>query len=647
MKYLHIDIETYSDVDLTKAGVYKYVESSEFEILILAYAVDDGPVTVLDVYHDGISEEFKELFYDKSIQKVAHNAQFERVCLNAIGYETAREEWTCTAVLSTYVGLARSLHDLSVVLKLGDKAKDSRGRALIKYFSCPQKPTKRNGFKIRNYPLDKLDDWEIYKEYCAQDVVAEQAIHSLLSRYVIPKWEADNYYYDQKINDTGVLINTKLAESAKDLAEVYKSELASEFTELTGVQSARSTVQLKKYLDSKGYVVDNVRKEYLQEYSKGIKDPTVLKALKIRSEISKSSTAKYEAMLKYACKDRRARGTFQFYGARTGRWAGRGIQFQNMTKDKGIMDLDFARQMLIDRDFEGFRILYPDVQDALSQLVRTAIEAPDNKLFAVADYSAIEARVIAWLAGEKWRLDVFNSHGKIYEASAAMMFNVPFESIDKKSPLRQKGKVAELALGYQGSLGAMKAMGAEKMGLSDLDIQDIVWAWRSKSPAIVKFWGAINEACVYCVLNKNRSIEVNKYINVVFDGNFLIITLPSGRALFYPKAKLGENRFGGPSVQYWGQKENKFCWLDSYGGSYTENIVQAIARDLLMYSMRELDKEGYPVCLHVHDEVVCEVDEDTAEEDLKIIEKIMTRKPLWAKGLPLNAEGFVSKYYKK
>lgn len=653
MRQLHIDIETYSEVNLPECGVHKYANDPSFEILILAYSLDDDEVTVIDVYREGLPFGFIQMLLDPDIMKVAHNATFERTCFAAVGYATPVEQWTCTAIMAAYCGLPLGLHDVSLALALGDKSKDIRGRMLIRQFSVSHEGVGQDLFGNpvnRVYPEQAPEDWKAYKGYCGQDVVAEKEIYRRLSKYNIPEWERKNYILDQKINDYGVLVDVEQARNAANLATEYKEHLKEEFTRLTGVRNPRSPKQMLNYLAKHNIIVQSVAKDALKEVYDMSVDTELCKALEIRSEISKSATSKFTAMVNGAEEDGRIRGTLQFYGARTGRWAGRRVQLHNMTKDKGDMDLDTARELLKANDTDTFNFMFPEAQYFLSQLVRTCFVAPEGHSFLVADFSAIEARVLAWIAQEHWRLDVFNTHGKIYEASASMMFHVPIESVTKTSPLRQKGKIAELALGYQGSFGAMVSMGAKKFGLSDDDINDTVQRWREKSPNIKKYWYKVEQACINATKNKGKAYTIKgaRDIKAHHDGAFLRLLLPSGRCLFYPRARLGKNKFGSECVEYYGKKENSLVWIGAYGGSFTENIIQAIARDLLCKAMQNLDKAGYPIVLHVHDEAVIEVPDIRAgKAELAKVYNLMCDAPEWAEGLPLKADGFISKFYRK
>lgn len=652
MQHLHIDIETYSSVDITSAGAYKYAESLDFEILMMAYAFDDEEVEIVDFAQGEVMpQRLAEALTNPEVLKFAHNANFERTCLKQIGFDIPIEQWRCTAVMSAYCGLPLHLDGVSKALKLGELSKDASGKALIKYFSMPVKPTKINGGRTRNFPHHDLEKWENFKKYCIQDVVAEREIERRLLKYEMPQSEIHNYILDQKINDRGILIDLEMASNAYDIDQKYTEEITKELQDLTGVENPNSASQLKEWLGVEMQrdvetLSKTVMPELINEAGKG---SNAAKVLSLRAKNSKTSVKKYTAMLNCACDDNRAHGLFQFYGAnRTGRWAGRLIQLQNLPQNH-IDDLELARNAVLSGDYTYINMLYDDIGSILSQLIRTAFIAKENHTFAVADFSAIEARVIAWLAGEQWRLDVFQTHGKIYEASASMMFGVPIEQIGKGSDLRQKGKVAELALGYQGGVGALKTMGGERMGLSESEMKSIVDKWRKANPAIVELWGDIEICANRCV--KTGRQQISDFRGLVFetDGNVMTIELPSGRKLFYQQPIISKNRFDKPSLMYMGMDQVKKTWgrVETYGGKLVENIVQAIARDLLADSMLRLDKEGLELVMHVHDEVVAEVPETNAETLLNKMYAIMGAEISWAKGLPLSADGYLTKFYKK
>lgn len=676
---LHIDIETYSSIDIVKAGAYKYVQSVDFEILMTAYAFDDKQVKIFDhAQGEDFSHEFLRALKDPEVVKCAHNANFERNSFKAIGIDIPIEQWECTAVKSLYCGFPSSLADVSKILALGEKEKLKIGKELIRYFSVPQKPNKRNGMKYRYFPSDDLEKWEMFKKYCIGDVEAEREIDKILSVYEFPEFERLNYILDQKINDKGIMIDMTMASNAKSIDDLNTEVLGDYLREITNLENPNSPLQLRKWLgEAMKKEIKSLAKETLEdlisEAEAGhwietvnigsesspkiienkilIENPQLVKeVLELRKKSSKTSTKKYVSMLNCAGYDDRVRGLFQFYGAnRTGRWAGRLVQLQNLPQNK-IKDLEKARNLVLNNDYKMMDLVYDNVADTLSQLVRTAFIAPKGKTFSVADFSAIEARVIAWLADEKWRLDVFATHGKIYEASASMMFGVPLEEITKDSEYRTKGKIAELALGYQGALGAMLNMGGEKMGLTKGEMTRIVKIWRAKNPKIVKLWAEVNEAAIECI-ERNSTVILKEFKNLEFscDGEVMTIKLPSGRKLFYQNPIVSTNIFNSKAVKYKGldQLTRKWWWIDSYGGKFVENIVQAIARDLLAHSMQELDKVGFDLVMHVHDEAVSEIAKDNAEETLEYMCEIMGTEVPWAPGLPLRADGYITEFYKK
>ena len=683
-KDLFIDVETFSSVDIKASGAYKYIESSDFEILIVGYAIDDGPVIVVDLaMGEKLPEEFEDALFDEDCKKHAHNATFERLSFRRIGYDIPIDQWYCTAVKAAYCGLPFSLDEVSKKLDLKSKKLDT-GKALIKYFSCPCKPTKANGMSTRNYPESDLEKWELYKEYNKFDVLAEKEIYDILSKYEIPEFERQLYILDQTINDRGIEVDMDLANSAIEVDEKYTNVLMEESKRISGLSNPNSPTQLKAYIDNKsdcllGNLTDDditfmhsplgtsidfsnqsTTKESVNALLKldAVKcDKSLVNILENRQKLSRSSVKKYYAMINCAMNDNRVRGTFQFYGAnRTGRWAGRLLQLQNLSKNH-LSNIDMPRELLKQRDWELLEMMYDDVSDILSQLVRTALIAKEGCTFAVADFSAIEARVVSWLADEKWRIDVFRGDGKIYEAAAARMFNVPVSMVTKGSDLRAKAKNAELALGYQGSLGAMKRMGGDKMGMSDAEMMAIVKKWRSANPKIVDLWAEIEE-CAHEAVRYRRLVIGGPKKNLIFncDQHNFTIKLPSGHTLFYRNPTFVEKTVGKSKMKttllcYEGivQETKQWGLIDTYGGKLTENIVQAISRDLLGYSMLQLDKNGFAINMHVHDEVISEVSNFMSNADKKLIEmeEIMGAPPEWAKDLPLNADGYVTKFYKK
>lgn len=655
-KNLFIDVETYSSVDIKESGAYKYIESPDFEILIIGYALNDNPVKIVDLAQgEEMPEEFEEALLDPDCVKVAHNAVFERLSFKRIGYNVPAEQWYCTSVKAAYCGLPLSLDGVSKALNLTDKKLDT-GKALIKYFSYPCKATRVNGMRTRNYPEHAPEKWEMYKEYNKYDVLAEREIFKRLEAYIIPDIERKMYVLDQNINDRGILVDMELAESAIAVDNTYTSILTQHAQQLTGLENPNSPVQIRQWIEkTTGCVVMSLSKETMPDLMKEFVDyPDVIELLNIRKKLSKTSIKKYYAMLNCAMKDHRVRGTFQFYGAnRTGRWAGRLLQLQNLSKNH-ISRIEVPREMIRACDWESVEMMYDDVADILSQLVRTALIASPGKVFSVADFSAIEARVISWLANEKWRMDVFRGDGKIYEATGAKMFNVPISAITKGSVLRDKSKISELALGYEGSLGALKRMGGERMGLSDTEMMSLVRKWRMANPAIVDMWKEIDEASKEAV-RYQRPVSCTCR-NIIFDcnGEFMTIQLPSGRKLFYYGPKFKDKKIGHSTMPtrvlcYQGVVQETKQWgeIDTYGGKLTENIVQAIARDLLGDAMLRMQDEGYEIVASVHDEVIVEVPEINAKDHYNRLVEIMSTPPQWAEDLPLNADGGIMMFYQK
>lgn len=647
---LHIDIETYSSVDIKTSGLYKYMESPDFEILLIAYAIDNGPIQIIDLASgDSLFDHalFRGMLTDPKIEKHAHNAAFERNAFKTVGYDIPVEQWHCSMVKAAYCGLPLSLGEVSKALNLGEKAKDTAGTALIKYFSCPIKPTKANGMRQRNFPKHNPEKWELYKSYCMQDVESEREIDNRLAKYDIPKTERELYNLDQQINDRGILIDLVMAQNAFNIDSSFAETLNARMRALTNVDNPNSPAQLKSWLSAAmNEDITTLAKDELAGMIENA-DGAVLEVLELRQMLAKSSIKKYTTMLNCACEDNRARGLFQFYGAnRSGRWSGRLIQLQNLPQNH-LRDLDFVRELAAKGDYELLTLMYSDIPSILSQLIRTAFIPKILHAFIVADFSAIEARITAWLANEKWRLDVFNSHGKIYEASAAAMFGVPIESVTKGSDLRQKGKVSELALGYEGGWRALDTMGGSKMGLTEADMRLLVKRWRKANPNIVKLWSEIEEAAIKAI--STRGTVKIKHLEFKHDGENLMIKLPSGRSLFYKDAGLTLNHWGQQSIRYKGTVDStkQWGWVESYGGKLTENVVQAIARDCLAIAMLRMDWEGFAIVMHVHDEVVCEETTVRAKEALDTMLHIMARPIDWAPGLPLKGDGFITNYYKK
>lgn len=649
-----IDIETYSSVDIKESGAYKYIESDDFEVLMIGYALDDGEVNVVDLAcGEDMPEELEEAFFDENCKKHAHNAAFERNSLKKIGYDIPVEQWYCTAVKAAYCGLPISLDQVSKVLDLQDKKLDT-GKALIRYFSMPCKPTLANGKRTRNYPEHAPEKWEMYKEYNKYDVLSEREIYNLLKQYEIPEFERNLYVLDQNINDRGILVDMDLANACIEIDNECTECLTEEAREISGLENPNSVVQIKNWIcEMTGETVNSLSKDILDNIAEEFSyNPDIKRLIEIRKKLSRSSIKKYYAMVNCACSDNRVRGTFQFYGAnRTGRWAGRLLQLQNLSKNH-IDDIDTARELAKLHDYNILDMTYDDVPDILSQLVRTALIAPEGKIFCVADFSAIEARVVSWLADEEWRLDVFRGDGKIYEAAGARMFNVPIEAITKGSDLRAKAKNAELALGYEGSLGAMKRMGGDKMGMSDTEMMSIVHKWRKANPKIVGLWAEIQECAYKAVRSRKTIIGTKRNLEFSCDGEYFMIKLPSSHTLFYRHPIFKEKKIGGKTTEqlyYQGvvQETKQWGMIDTYGGKLTENIVQAISRDILGYTMLNLQKAGFGITMHVHDEVIAEVPIENAKQKYDEMIDIMRHSPSWAKELPLNADGYITPFYKK
>lgn len=648
IKTLGIDIETYSSEDISSCGVYRYAEADDFTVLLFAYSVNDGPVRIVDLASgEKLPERIFDALTDETVLKTAFNASFERTCIGRYyGIHLKPEQWECTMVRCAMLGLPLSLAQAGKVLNLEDQ-KMSEGKALIKYFSCPCKPTKVNGGRTRNLPEHAPDKWDTFKRYCVRDVEVEQEIRRKTLGFKIPASEHELYVIDQRINDRGVLLDMDFVHHAVHMDNVYKGRLAVEAAELSGLENPNSVAQLKAWLgEQTGSTVKALGKKDIPDMLKATDDDTVRRVLEIRAEMGKTSTKKYKAMTTAACADGRVRGLLQFYGAnRTGRWAGRLVQVQNLPQNH-LPDLDYARQLVKEGDLDMVEMMYGNVPDTLSQLIRTAFIAKEGHVFMVCDFSAIEARVIAWLAGEQWRLEVFRTHGKIYEASASMMFHVPVEEITKTDPRRQKGKIAELALGYQGGVGAMKTMGGERMGLSESEMTEIVNHWRKANPAIVSLWMDVERAATAAIETGGPS-ETHGLLFFKRMG-LLMIKLPSGRCLCYPKPAIGANRFGKESITYEGLNQTTKQWgtQETYGGKLVENIVQGIARDCLAVTMMRLEAAGYPVVFHVHDETIIEAKAD-GSQTLEEIEDIFKTPIPWAKDLPLKGAGYTTPYYLK
>lgn len=651
MRNLYIDIETYSSVDIATCGAYKYIASPDFEILIVGYAFDNEPVQIIDLAQgEELPEEFEEALFDDNVLKHAHNATFERLSFKRIGYDIPVEQWRCTAVKAAYCGLPFSLDNVSKVLDLENKKLDT-GKALIKYFSCPCKPTKINGGRTRNYPWHNPEKWELYKEYNMYDVLAEREIDQRLSKYYIPDIEQKLYCLDQEINDRGIMIDRQLALNAITLDEQFSEKVTERVKALTGIENPGSGTQIKNWILQKtGQNITSLAKDSMPEVLDMFKDNReVLDILTMRNQLSKTSVKKYYAMINCATPDDRVRGTFQFYGAnRTGRWAGRLLQLQNLSKNH-LNNIELARDLVREGDLDTVEMLYEDVSDILSQLVRTGIVAPKGKILSVADFSAIEARVISWLANEEWRMEVFHGDGKIYEATGAKMFNVPIHAITKGSELRQKSKISELALGYGGAVGAMRRMGGERMGLSDAEMMSLTRKWRQANPKIVDLWEELEVAAMDAITYRREIIATERNLIFSCDAENLTITLPSGRSLFYRNPRIVMVK-GHKEIRYEGLIQTTKQWglIDTYGGKLAENCVQAIARDLLGYAMLQLAKAGYPLTMHIHDEVIAEIPYDgTEQQSYDRMVEIMSKPPHWAEDLPLGADGYLTCFYKK
>jgi len=646
MKKLAIDIETYSSVDLTKCGVYAYAESPDFEILLFGYAYDNEPVTVIDMTKNELPVHIIDALQNPSILKTAFNASFERTCLSSyLNMPMPPEQWDCTAVMARELGLPGSLAAVGEVIGLPeDKQKLKTGKALIRYFSVPCKATKANGGRTRNLPEHDTEKWNQYIEYNAQDVESERAIRKRLERFLIAPSERALWLHDQRINDRGVGVDLNFAEKAVAFDNIVKDRLFAKAQELTGLENPKSTAQLKGWIENEsGVTVDSLVKAKIPDVRKAVNNENVDKMLDIRGQLSKTSTEKYNAMLRTACRDGRIRGLTQFYGAsRTGRWAGRLVQMQNLPQNKmPDKDLDIARQLVAENDMKTLEILFDDISGTLSQLIRTAFVPKKGYKFIVSDFSAIEARVIAWIANEEWRMDVFNTHGKIYEASAEQMFHLPPGSVKKGDPMRQKGKIAELALGYGGSVGALKSMGALAMGLEEAELKPLVDSWRRANPAITKFWWDTDTAARRTITTK-APVSLPHGMKFFKEGPLLRLRLPNRRCLSYVKPAILDD-----NITYEGTIQSSGGWgrIESYGPKLVENIVQATARDCLAEAIDRLENNGFPVVFHVHDEVICEVpvNKGSAEE----VSEIMSEPISWAPDLPLRAAGYECDYYKK
>lgn len=641
---LAIDIETYSEIDLTKCGVYAYSGSPSFEVLLIGYAFDDEPVKVVDLAcGEQLPQEVLDALTDSSVAKTAFNASFERVCLSRyLNLSLPVEQWYCTATQALLLGLPLSLKGVGTVLGL-EAQKLSEGEELIRYFSVPCKPTKSNGGRTRNLPGDAPDKWERYRLYNIRDVEVEREIRHKLHAFPIPQQEQAYYGMDQEINDRGVLVDPVLVEHAVECDRQYKQAATERAYALTGLENPNSVSQVKDWLSARGVSVTSLDKKAIRELIKET-DGETLEMLKLRLLMSKTSVRKYEAIQRSVCADGRVHGLFKFYGAnRTGRWASRLVQVQNLPQNH-LPDLELARELVRAGRYEDVELFYDNTPGVLSELIRTAFVPKEGYRFIVADFSAIEARVLSWLAGEQWRMDVFASHGKIYEASASQMFHVPIEEITKGSPLRQKGKISELALGYGGGVGALKAMGALDMGVPEDELPGLVNSWRGANPRIVRFWWDLDAAALKVVRHRSQA-QVGR-IGLEYRSGFLFVTLPSGRKLAYVKPRIELNKFGREGLTYEGIGENKkWSRIETYGPKLTENVIQGTARDLLAYAMLHLTEAGYQIVMHIHDEAVAEVPVGTGS--VEEMTNLMAQGPAWAAGLPLRADGYECNFYKK
>ena len=658
-RHLHIDIETYSDTDLLKCGLYKYTEDPSFAIQLFAYAYDNLPVRIIDLTKEDLPSSILQDLTNPGVTKHAHNAIFEMRCLSVFyNIELSAKQWECSLVKCAYCGRHLSLKLAAISLKVPSR-KDSAGTKLINLFAKPCKPTKSNGRRTQNLPEHFPEKWEEYKSYCITDVETERDISNALRDVELPAAEIDNYMLDMQINERGILVDGELAQRAAEIDKAFTSRIFEELSEATGCANPRSGTQFKQYLlDEHGMNVKSLIKKVMPDVYAAAEEVGAVDVIKKRELLTRSSTKKYAAILSYAGEDQRARGLFQFYGAnRTGRWAGRGVQLQNLPQNH-IPDLELARNLVLSGDAELLGMFYDNTPDILSQLIRTAFIAKPDHTFVVADFSAIEARVISWLANEEWRLEVFRTHGKIYEASAAMMFKVPIEQIHKGSPERQKGKIAELALGFGGSTGALGVFGKE-FGWSEPEKKRLVKLWRNANPAVVSLWDALNQAALSTVASGHTNrvpvgIPENGY-NITFrlEHNCLTMELLSGRKLFYPEPKLMPGKYGDSTIFYLDSSakadpsDPSTAYTDTYGGKLAENLTQATARDALADTMRAVNARGHAIVMHVHDELVCEVPKVQAKAVLTNILDLMKEPVPWAAGLPLKGDGYITDFYKK
>lgn len=648
MKKLSCDIETFSDVDLIRCGVYKYADSPNFEMLLFAYAVDDGDVHIIDIAGgEELPEKIIQAIKSDTVVKTAYNAQFERVCLSRYlklpdGEYLNPQSWYCTAVQAAELALPLSLADVGSVLGL-ERQKMTEGKELIKYFCVPCKPTKSNGNCTRNRPCHDINKWETFKKYCMRDVDVERQIADKLKMYPISDEEHRLYVLDQIINDRGVLVDSELAEQAVKLNSIQTAVAVEQAYMITGLENPNSVTQLKQWLKEKGVEIESLSKKSVKSLADET-DGDVSEMLKLRLLMAKTSVKKYEAVIRSVCSDNRVHGMMRFCGAnRTGRWSGNILQPQNLPQNH-LPDLTLARDIVKDGDFEMLDMMFGNVPNVLSELIRTVLIPKPNHRFIVADFSAIEARVLAWIAGEQWRIDTFKNGGDIYCASASKMFKVPVEKHGVNGELRQKGKISELACGYGGSVGALKNMGAVEMGVQENELQGLINDWRNANPHIVRFWYEVGNAAMKAIKEKT-TVPLGKLV-FAYERGILFIRLPSGRRLSYIKPRIGTNRFGGDSITYMGiNSAKKWDRLETFGGKLTENIVQGTARDLLANALINAANAGYDTVFHVHNEIICEVPNGYGSVDELC--KLMCIKPEWADGLPLNADGFECEYYKK
>lgn len=656
MHHLSIDIETKSSAEIGKTGLYRYAQDKDFEVLLFAFKLDGAPVEIVDLaMGERIPADILKCLESPEVIKHAYNAAFEWYCLNQAGYHTTLAQWRCTMIHGLYCGYTAGLDATGKAMGLPqDKQKLTTGKALIRYFCVPCKPTKSNGGRRWNLPRHAPEKWELFKEYCKQDVVTENAILERLNAFPVPEMEERLWQMDVRMNAFGVRVDTDLISGALTIDRISTQELTDEAIGVTGLSNPNSTRQLLQWLTEQGVQLDNLQKATVEDTLKREDIPDeARRVLEIRQQLGKTSVKKYTAMETAKCEDDRIRGLTQFYGAnRTGRWAGRLVQLQNLPRNY-LKTLDYARNLVKSQNYEGIRLLYGNVPDTLSQLIRTAFIPSEGRKFVVADFSAIEARVIAWLAGEQWVNEVFATHGKIYEATASQMFHVPIEKIVKGNPeysLRQKGKVATLALGYQGGTSALIAMGALNMGLAEEELPDIVSRWRSANPRIRDLWYAVEETALAAMTTAEPQAIPGLIFrlegDLIYGQSFLTVQLPSGRKLFYPKPFLQENRFGKMAIHYYtvGQQTRKWEVDSTYGGKMTENIVQAIARDCLAETLRRIDQLGLQVVFHVHDEVIIDSPEDVTVDQIC---GLMAEPIPWAPGLILKGAGFESDYYMK